>query len=136
MPDSDHLTSDSRCLQVTVPASSAAGVNPCEAPSNQDDARQGYARRNGGAKVYCCYGMYADAGHDADCENAPGNAGVQGTYGSVPWPESYANVIEGIAERNTSLTDQERGHLMDLARWLRDDDATPGVNPCDGAQHD
>lgn len=34
-----------------------------------EDARRGYARRNG-AKVYCCYGMYADIGHSADCEHA------------------------------------------------------------------
>lgn len=31
----------------------------------------------------------------------------------------YPNILEGIAERNTSLSDQERGHLMDLARLLR-----------------
>lgn len=31
----------------------------------------------------------------------------------------YPPILEGIAERNTSLTDQERGHLMDLACSLR-----------------
>jgi hypothetical protein len=31
----------------------------------------------------------------------------------------YAPILEGIAERNTALTEQERGHLMDLARTLR-----------------
>lgn len=32
------------------------------------EARLGYTWRNG-AKVYCCYGMYADVGHDIDCEH-------------------------------------------------------------------
>jgi hypothetical protein len=46
--------------------------------SDMAAARQGYARRNGGAKIYCCYGMYADVGHDSDCENAANVGGTDG----------------------------------------------------------
>lgn len=107
-----HLTSDSRCLQVTAPASCAVGVGAAVPP---------HPCRWFNGRCIDCGRAYGE----------PRTAGVKGTYGSVPWPESYANVVEGIAERNTSLTDQERGHLMDLARWLRDDDATPGTLAAD-----
>jgi hypothetical protein len=33
---------------------------------NAQELLRGYKFRNG-VKVYCCYGMYCDAGHSGDC---------------------------------------------------------------------
>jgi hypothetical protein len=52
----------------------------------EQEARQGYAMRNG-TKHYCCYGMYADVGHSEDCKhfwkekNEARKAGSAGTRG-------------------------------------------------------
>lgn len=43
-------------------------------------------------KVYCCYGMYADVGHDSDCENAKRTPGVRG----VPRRLSSAEAREDV----------------------------------------
>jgi hypothetical protein len=44
-----------------------------------------------------------------------------------------AEILEGIAERNSGLTDQERGHLMDIARTLRHRARFHGKRPMSGS---
>lgn len=44
------------------------GHNGLEITANSVQAERGYLWING-EKVYCCYGMYAEVGHSADCKH-------------------------------------------------------------------
>lgn len=51
------------------------GPEPAGGAFSPEEARRGYAMRNG-VKAYCCYGMYCEAGHSPECKHARGSTEV------------------------------------------------------------
>lgn len=67
-----------------------ATLKPVAPDFTPEEARRGYAFRNG-VQTYCCYGMYCEAGHDHTCRYADGVSVPATAVAAWEYENEYGN---------------------------------------------